>query len=451
MTGLLIGLVLLCDHAGAVDLSSLQTLSLSDAQAVALDGNPSLQAAAERVEQARQRVIQAKGAYFPSVDTSGSYIASQLSESGSASQEALADMTGTSFDRSSEVYGVSLGASWSLFEGFSRRFNRLRVEYGEEELLAAERDAGRLLLQAVAESFYGVQLARYNIIIGEANKAFNSQLLSEAEAAHGAGAGSLSVVLNFKVQMNSAETDLLLARKNQEIARLGLALLMGVESGQLPPSLRLAELAMVEEDSFAPLGTETLVEEALARRPDLQRQEMALAVAESSEGGAKGVFYPRLGLKGSLDGRRNDDMAFEGEDFGSTLSLNLSYNLYRGGSDRARLAETRSRKREQQRTLENKKNQVRTEVMQAAARLHQAREQFILQKKSEVLVRQTRDLVQKGYAAGQESLVRLNEVQRDLVSTQSRLALALVALHTNRHALDSAIGTSRDGEDDQSR
>jgi outer membrane protein TolC len=51
-------------------------------------------------------------------------------------------------------------------------------------------------------------------------------------------------------------------------------------------------------------------------------------------------------------------------------------------------------------------------------------------------------LVEKEYDAGQASLTRLNEAQRDLTAAQSRLALARVTLRRAWHALRTATAES---------
>ncbi len=57
-----------------------------------------------------------------------------------------------------------------------------------------------------------------------------------------------------------------------------------------------------------------------------------------------------------------------------------------------------------------------------------AQSQVALQRENVDLVQRTRDLVEKEYNAGQGSLVRLNEAQKDLTTARSNLALALVGL-----------------------
>jgi outer membrane protein TolC len=426
--------------AGSKTLDDVQILDLETAQQIALAGNPSLSAAAERVEQARQRIEQARALYWPSIDAGGTAVSGRMSANDAAVQSIL--LGGADIDRNSEKYKLSLGASWLLFDGFSRKFSNLAAEYGQLESEQARRDGMRLLLQSVAESYYGAQLALYNKTIAEADFSFNSKQTKEAKVSMDAGAGSLSAVLNFQVQMNKASSEILLAERDYDLALYGLAVLLGRESGKMPEGLELVRIEMVTESEFTELPIDQLLQAAAVNRPDLLRQEFSLKRAESAVGGKRASFYPRLSLNGSFDGTRLDNMDFEGDDFGSTLSVNLSYNLFKGGGDYARVAEAKALQREAARMLDQQKNKVQSEVRQAITRLEQARAQLKLQRASVKLVEQSRDLVEEGYKAGQESLARFNEVQRDLVRTQSRLALSLIGLYINRHALKTATGES---------
>ncbi len=421
-------------------LDELKILDLETAQQIALQDNPSLAAAAERVEQARQKIEQVRALYWPSIDAGGTAVTSRMSANDAAVQSLL--LGGADIDRNSENYKVNLGASWLLFDGFARKFSKLTAEYGQQESEQARRDGMRLLLQSVAESYYAAQLALSNKAIAEADYAFNANQEKEARASMDAGAGSLSAVLNFQVQMNNASTDILLAERDYDLALSGLAVLLGRESGTIPRGLELLPVEMVEDRDFMELSADDLLKTAKTHRPDLLRQELSLQRADSTVGVNRARLYPQLSLNGSLNGNRTDDMGFEGDDFGSSILVNLSYNIFRGGGDQARIAEARAYRREAARLLVQQGNRVASEVRQAITRLKQARAQLKLQRASVKLVEQSRDLVEEGYKAGQESLARFNEVQRDLVRTQSRLALSLISLYINRHNLKTVTGES---------
>src|SRR5690606_18615930 len=79
-----------------------------------------------------------------------------------------------------------------------------------------------------------------------------------------------------------------------------------------------------------------------------------------------------------------------------------------------------------------------SDVRTAIQNLATAQQQLILQRATAEFVSRNRDLVEKEYDAGQGSLVRLNEAQRDLIEAQSRLALARVALRQAWHDLRTA-------------
>lgn len=426
-------------QASDINLEEITVLDLESAQQIALADNPSLAAAAERVEQAKQRVNQAKAMYYPTLALEGAVGQTRLSESYSTTQSALYN---TQIDRDQERYQLSLVANWLVFDGFSRKFTNLLAEYGGEETEQARRDGQRILLQSVAESYYNAHLALYAITIAQANMDFNQQQLDEAQIRYEHGSSSLSNVLNFKVQINKARTTLLTARRDYEIGLYGLAVLLGREDATLPEHIKLAKLGMLEKEHFVTVQVDDLVTTAMELRPDLQQGELRVKQGEAAIGNAEAPFYPTFGLRGSLDGERSEDAYIEQDDFGSTIALALSYNLYKGGSDKAKIVESKAAKREAIRSFEQQKNLLHGEVRQSYANLKLAQEQLVLQRSTTDLVTQTRDLVQEGYNAGQESLVRLNESQRDLVQTQSNLALSLVGLYRFRYNLKTVTGES---------
>ncbi|HFQ90186.1 MAG TPA: TolC family protein, partial [Desulfobulbus sp.] len=148
----------------------------------------------------------------------------------------------------------------------------------------------------------------------------------------------------------------------------------------------------------------------------------------------------RIQLAGVYNGTRQGDFTLSGEDFGDTISLNVAWNLFSGGADRARLFEAKQKRREAVYTMDSLRNQVASQVRQALAHLAAAREQVVLQRQSVTLVEENRDLAKNEYEAGETSLVRLNEAQRDLTTTYGRLAQALVSYHLARQRLLAATG-----------
>ena len=424
--GLALGSEKSFEYPGSIDPDSIKVLDLQTAREIAIEGNPSLAAAEERVRQAIQRLAQAKSSYWPQLSLTGSGTRSIMSENDHNSS--LINISTGSMDDRTDTYRSSLNATWTLFNGFEREFSAISARYGADESKQAKNEALRRLLSSISASYYNAQLARESITIAEANEAYNERLLKEAEARYRVGTGSLSDVLNFKVQINSAKADLIQAEQEYEIALYGLAALMGMPDSKFPSHMELESLESETQDELISPDSESLIQYALEHRPDMLQNDYQLKQMEANVGSARAGFYPTISLSGSIEGDKTGSAEFEREDYGKTIGLNLTYKLFAGGYNRAKVRETESGLKEAQRNLESSRISVKSEVESAIAALRSAQEQLLLQRSNADLVLQTRDLVEKEYAAGQVSLVRLNEAQKDLVTAQSRLALSLVSM-----------------------
>ena len=116
-------------------------------------------------------------------------------------------------------------------------------------------------------------------------------------------------------------------------------------------------------------------------------------------------------------------------------------HIFRGlAKVRARLAEAKYRKIEAEDNLAATRIAVSADVREAIADVMTAQRELLLQQNNAELVKRNRDLVDKEYNAGQASLVRLNEAQRDLNQATSQLALARVGLRQTWKNLNVATG-----------
>jgi len=353
-------------------------------------------------------------------------------------------MPGSTVDDPEDYYRAGLTASWLLFDGFARKAAVQMAEYGEMETREAEKDARRLLRSGVTAAYYGAQLYRENIAIAEADEAFNKRLAKEAEVRRNVGAGSLSTELTFKIQVNSARANVIAMQQQYDGAIYGLMALLGIPQCRVPETLALQEMTPEKPDELEIPLLDDLLVRALEQRPDLRQDGYAVRRAESAITSAKSAWYPSLALSGSLDGSRAEDPGFEGDDFGQSVALALSFRIFDGGLRSARIGEARAGLKAAKYTWAGTEIGISEEIQKAVANLHSAKDQLALQRTNADLVKQNRDLVKNEYQAGQVSLVRLNEAQRDLIRAQSSLTSALVSLRLARSDLETAVGDSGD-------
>lgn len=417
-----------------------EMLTLERAFDVAMQGNPDLRAAEARFRQAGERVKQARAAYYPSLDLAATATARRDIDDPTQS---FAAATGGSVDQDSEDYRGNVSASWLVFDGLGRRYRNRFAEYGALQTEAGIAEARRLILGNVATAYFNVQLERENIAIAEADESFNERQLEEAKARERAGSGPLSDVLNFEIRIRDARTALLLAERNYRVSLLVLFELLGVGDAWDVEAVQVPALNMEEPSTMeAPDRTESL-DYAREHRPDIQQAMYSLEQAGVGVSIDRSAYWPTVSAFAQGDASRNTGSNFSSDDTATSVSvgLQLNFNIFSGGRRRALVRESRAREDEAEEFLRAIELSLIREVDVSLQELHTAQEQLKLQRETTQYVEQNRDLVEKEYNAGQGSLVRLNEAQRDLISQQARLALARAALFERWYRLRTSTGS----------
>lgn len=441
------------------NLAELEILDLDTAAKIALAENPSLKAAQARVTQAAQLVKQAWAPYWPQLELSGGY--SQVKPSQSAiNQEyegsnqlienlnsGLSSIPGVNIPpidvpdaETTDYYQIGIKASWLIFDGFAREFTLAAARHGEKATTAAREDAQRLLLSSVTTAYLQAQLAHENVLIARADEAFNQRLLTEAQLRYNVGTGALSDVLNFQVRVNAAKTKLIQEERGYKAGRIGLAALLGVPGGQLPTRVHLADMGETPPEELMEPQQKPLVDLALQRRPDLQQTDWQVRQAEAGVKKARSGYYPTIALEASHTGERADDADFENDDFGDTISVGLSWNIFAGGLTRAQCGEASAKLYEAEKMRSDARIKVTAQINQIITQINANQQQLLLQENNTKLVQRQRDLVEKEYKAGVGSLVRLNEAQKDLTVAQAQLAQSRAALRLSWYELRTATG-----------
>jgi outer membrane protein len=427
---------------GEVNWNAIKVLDLSTAEQIALAGSPTIAVAEARVRQAKERISQARSTYWPRLDANAGATRIWLSEkeyqdslSSAQAFNPLADI-----DDPLDRYQADLTLSWLVFNGFARRLNSKFASFSRDQLVYSREDTKRILLLSVASAYLAAQLALENIAITHADEKFFRDRFEEAKARREIGTGSLSDQLNFEVRVNAAISDRIKAERVYEAARYSLAALLGIAYASLPDHVSLAALHAETKDEMNHPDAVNLIAYAYEHRPDLLQQDVAVKSAEVETKIATSGFWPTINLTGSVAGKRDEDYYFEEDDFGNTVGIYLTYNLFAGGLDRAKTREARQKEVESIKALENKQLSVAADIRGSVADLRAAQEQLLLLRSNAELIQQNRDLAEKEYNAGQGSLVRLNEAQQDLTAAKNRLALALVSMRQAWYALEAETG-----------
>jgi outer membrane protein TolC len=173
-----------------------------------------------------------------------------------------------------------------------------------------------------------------------------------------------------------------------------------------------SQLQLVEPAEGTRLPTRTVTElehAALARRSDLKRLDLQRQAQSNAVAAAKGAFGPRVNAFGSWQ----TDSPSVGWNGGNnwTAGLEVSLDLFEGGSKRARLARERATADRIEAAREAATDSVRLEVRSAYAELDSAQQQVEVARAAIEQAQESLRVTQNRFNAGLTTLTDLLRVE----------------------------------------
>ncbi len=249
----------------------------------AVAGNLDLKTATSRIRESRARRGVAQGAFFPTLNTTGSAISSRTN-------------TNVGPDTRGEVYSASFDAAWELdvFGGVRRS-----VEAAQADLEANEENLRDVLISLLAETALNyVEVRSFQARLAAAEASLQTQDESYQLALWRSEAG-----LDDELAVHQARYNLENTRSKIPTLRTGLAEAMNrlaVLLGESPGSLH-GELEKPQAIPVPPAEVAVGVPaDMIRRRPDVRRAERELAAQTARVGVATANLYPQLTLNGSI-------------------------------------------------------------------------------------------------------------------------------------------------------
>ncbi len=414
----------------------LRQLDLETAVDIALANNPTYAAAQHSMAAAYARFYQSLSAFSPTV--SGNLSSTQY--------QYYAPLGGDS--PWAPTYGAVLTGQWVVFNGFMDTMNAMAARSSAKQSASLNRDARRLLMQSVILTYNQVLLSISQMRIAEANETFQQQMVDDTQLKFDAGASPLSDLLNFKILKNNAANGVIIARLGYDTNRIVLASLMGMTAGEIPPATKFPDID-TEKATELSLSVEFYLDMALAQRPVLRSLGEALSASESYLYVTWGSFLPNVVLGMNYGFSRTDQLENypvgsarpRSQDLLYNYGMNVNWLLFDGGARWAQVRQAQANLAISQEQLTDKWITVVTEVREAhvefAANIADAK----ILGDTLVMTKKQRDLVRSEYDAGNTSVVRVNEVQRDLINAQLRFATALINIENSKAKLDTAVAS----------
>jgi multidrug efflux system outer membrane protein len=249
----------------------------------AMAGNLDLKQARARIREARARRWAARGAFFPTLDASGSAAWSRTGAKGIPTV-------------SSETYASNFDAGWELdlFGGIRRS-----VEAAQANLEASEEDLRDTLVSLLAETalnYVEVRTFQARLAAAEASLKTQEETYQLTLWRAQAGLGDELAVQQARYNLENTRSQMPSLRTGLAEAMNRIAVLLGETPGSAQAELEKPEPIPVPLPKVA-VGVPA---DIVRRRPDIRRAERELAAQTARVGVATADLYPRLTLNGSV-------------------------------------------------------------------------------------------------------------------------------------------------------
>ncbi len=305
-----------------------------------------------------------------------------------------------------------------LYSGGATRAAIRQQDLQEEAaVIAFQSTVGDVLLD-VKKRYYAVILAREQVVVNQEYVDLLQEELQSAQYRFSAGSVSSFDVLRAEVALANAQTPLIRARYNSQLALQELSRVIGctalAEEGAAPAFDVHGDLR------FEPVAVDLkeAQETALSNRPELERLDRLFAAANQALKAAAAGNRPNVSVYGNY-GAQNDRNAdnLGDEMHGWELGLRVTWPLFDGLMTRGRIAEARAELALRELDRQQRRQEIIVEVQRAHAALVESTD----------LVHATHKVVEQAGESVRQARARLDTgaaTQLDVLYSQVALTMA---------------------------
>ncbi len=420
-------------------------VELREAARQAVVSNPEVQARWNAFRAADAEQDAARGGYFPRVDLSAGVGRERLKEPGTATD---------SFNRR----GATLSLNQMVYDGFFTRSEVARLGHAKRvryyELLDASETAALEALRAYAD----VLRYREQVALAKQNYVEHRRVHDQIAERAGAGVGRRVDLEQAAGRLALAESNLLTEVSNLHDVSARYLRVVGAAPADAPGAL---------PGSIAPERVPGTVGDALrtafADNPALNAAVENVRAGQAQVESRRAANQPRLDLRARQAVDRNLD-GVDGTTRDSVVELVLSYNLFRGGTDQARIRQAAEELNLSKDLREKACRDLRQTLSIAYNDSSRLKEQLVFLDQHQLSIEKAREAYRRQFDIGQRTLLDLLDTENeyfqarrahvnaryDLVLAQARtlggMGRLMAALDVAREQMPSAAQLGQDRE-----
>lgn len=408
------------------------SLTLPEIVTLALRNNPATHESWAQAQMFADAYGAARAAYFPVLDAA---VAGTRSEQPGSSNAAAAGLAGPR-----STLAPSLSLTYTVLDFGTRRGN---VAYARETAFALSFAHNATLQSTVLNA----EQAFYTYVGARAVLEADELSLREARASYQAawmkdslGMATKADVLQARTALAQAQLAIDTAQADVQITRTSLAIAFGA-----PATLRFDVAACLDSINVtsAAQSVDSLVDDALRRRPDMQAAQAYLRAAQAEARAAHGALLPSLSLSAGTGYTDASVRTLTGRNY--SISLGVSIPLFHGLSYSYDVARARADVQYQSAYADAVRQSVSANAVLAYYQLQRAAQ--VVHTSDDLLASASAALgvARARYHAGLGSIVDLLMAQSSLASARAQVARSRFNWAYQLAGLAYATGTLADG------
>lgn len=332
---------------------------------------------------------------------------------------------------------VSLQLRQLLFDGFGSTSEIRRLGYAKTmryyELLAGTDD----IALETARAYVDVQRYRQLTALAQDNWAVHKEIYDQIEQRVKAGVGRRVDLEQAAGRLALAQTNWLTSTSNQYDVSARFERVVGEAPPAIVETPNLSSKLPVERD---------VILAAIQANPQFQAAVANLRSARAQTDVRRAANYPTLEFRASKDVERNRS-GVPGQYSDATAQLVLNYNLFRGGSDQARIRSALAQYDAAVETRDKTCRDIRQTAAIAWNDVRKLRAQLEHLEQHVLSTEKARDAYRQQFDIGQRSLLDVLDTENELFDARSSLVraefdlrLAEFRVLAATHRLLSALG-----------
>lgn len=292
------------------------------------------------------------------------------------------------------------------------------------------------LIVRVAQAYFDVLLAQYNVTLAAAQKEAIAEQLALAKRSFEVGTATITDTHDAQARYDLVIAQEIAAQNDLEVKQRALEQITGSPVGELVTVK--GEVPLVPPNS---LGMEGWVEKALAENPDVVAQRAALEIANQQAEFARGGHYPTLDVVATHgDNSSGGGTAGGFDQTSTTVGLQLSIPIFQGGATTSRVREAVANQDKARQDLEAVSRRVAQQTRQAYLGVTSGIAQVKALQQAVISNQSSLDSTKLGLEVGVRTSVDLLNARQQMFTARRDLAQSLYNYILSRLRLEAAVG-----------